>query len=228
MFYDEQKTITECDEDPSLVFALLRENHVGVIDKILSRKSFDINVTDETGNTILMKLLKRGYFEVVLKHMNNKNWDVNHQNNDGDTFAHFLTSINDSRVNEVMKVLLKNKEFIPNLRNNNGETILDKAISNNYIYTTTKILEDKRFDSIGVFSFKKLYEAFIKSRKFGKYTRLNNLEMIVDSLENRNVAPEVKEIITNIKDNYGKIKEEFINNKTDSIDSIVSTAIVTV
>ena len=227
MFYDEQKAITDCDNEPSLVFALLRENHVGVIDKILSRKSFDFNVTDETGNTILMRLLKRGCFDIVLKHMKDKRWDVNHQNYDGDTFSHILTSINDSRVNEVMKVLLKNKDFVPNIRNNEGETILDKAISNNYIYTTTKILEDKRFDSVGIFSFKKLYETFIKTKKFGKYTRLNNLEMIVDTLEDRNIAPEVKEIITNIKDNNVTIKEEFINNKTERIDLIVSTAMVT-
>jgi hypothetical protein len=51
--------------------------------------------------------------------------------------------------------------------------------------------------------------------------------MIVDTLEDRNIAPEVKEIITNIKDNYVTIKEEFINNKTERIDLIVSTAIVT-
>lgn len=227
MFYDEQKAITDCDSEPSLVFALLRENHVGVIDKILSRKSFDFNVTDETGNTILMRLLKRGCFDIVLKHMKDKRWNVNHQNYDGDTFSHILTSINDSRVNEVMKVLLKNKDFVPNIRNNEGETILDKAISNNYIYTTTKILEDKRFDSVGIFSFKKLYDTFIKTKNFGKYTRLNNLEMIVDTLEDRNIAPEVKEIITNIKDNYVTIKEEFINNKTEKIDLIVSTAMVT-
>lgn len=226
MFYDEQKTITDCDEEPSLIFALLREDHIALIDKIMSRKSFDFNVTDDNGNTIMMRLLKRGYFDIVLKHMKDKRWDINHQNDDGDTFAHILTSINDTRIVEVMKNLLKNKEFILNIRNNNGETILDESIKNNYIYTTAKILEDKRFDSVGVFSFKKLYDTFIKTNKYGKYTRLNNLEIIVDSLGNREVAPEVKEIISRIKDDYKNIKEEFINNKTERIDSIVSTALL--
>ena len=226
MFYDEQKTITDCDEEPSLIFALLREDHIALIDKIMSRKSFDFNVTDETGNTIMMKLLKRGYFDIVLKHMKDKRWDVNHQNDDGDTFANILTSINDPRVVEVMKNLLKNKDFILNIRNNNGETILDESIKMNYIYTTTKILEDERFDSIGVFSFKKLYDTYIKTNKYGKYTRLNNLEMLVDSLENKPVAPEVKEIISSIKDDFKRIKEDFINNKTERIDLIVSTALL--
>ena len=62
--------------------------------------------------------------------------------------------------------------------------------------------------------------------KYGKYTRLNNLEMIVDSLENKPVAPEVKEIISSIKDDFKRIKEDFINNKTERIDLIVSTALL--
>ena len=36
----------------------------------------------------------------------------------------------------------KNKDFLPNIKNNKGETILDKSINDNYIYTTVKILED--------------------------------------------------------------------------------------
>ena len=49
--------------------------------------------------------------------------------------------------------------------------------------------------------------------------------MIVDNLENKSVAPQVKDIIVKIKNNFGIIKEEVLDNKIDSIESIVSNAI---
>lgn len=225
MFYDETKTINACDEEPSLIFELLKENHISLIDKILSRKTFDINVVDEHGNNILTRLLKKGCYDIVLKHMKDKRWNVNHQNNDGDTFAHILVSMNYVNVVEIIKCLKKNKNFLPNLRNNDGETILDKSIKNSYIYTTAKILEDDRFDNIGILSFKKLYDAYINTNHYGKYTKLNNLEMIIENLENKKIAPKVKEIINNVKENYDIIREEFFNNKTDSIDNIINNAL---
>lgn len=223
MFYDEVKAINACDDEPSLIFELLKEEHIEVIDKVLSRKTFDINVVDEQGNNILTRLLKKGHYEIVLKHMKDKRWDINHQNNDGDTFAHILVSMNYVNVVDIIKALKKNKNFLPNIRNNNGETILDKSIKNSYIYTTAKILEDDRFNNVGIISFKKLYDTYVKTNNYGKYTKLNNLEMIIDNLENREVAPKVKEVINNVKENFDVIKEEFINNRTDSIDNIVNS-----
>lgn len=225
MFYDETKTINACDEDPTLVFDILKEDLIDLLDKILSRKQFDYNVTDEKGDDIMMKLLKKGKYDVVLNHMKDKRWNVNHQNNNGDTFAHILVSLEYSKVMEIIKVLMKNKDFAPNIRNNEGETILDKAVNNAHIYTTTKILEDERFDSVGVFSFMRLYDTFIKSNNYGKYTKLTNLEMIVDNLDKKEIAPQVKEIIVNIKNNFGIIKEEVLTNKTDSIDYIVNASL---
>lgn len=225
MFYDELKTINACDDDPSLIFELLKEEHYKMIDKILSRKSFDINVVDEQGNNILTKLLRKGQFEIVLKHIKNKNWDINHQNNDGDTFAHILISMNYAKTLDIFKILKKNKNFLPNIRNNNGETILDKSVQSSYTYTTAKILEDDRFDNIGVLSFKNLYDTYIKNNKYGKYTKLNNLEMIIDNLENRELSPKIKTIITYLKDNYELIKEEVINNKMEHMNKYVNSVL---
>lgn len=157
--------------------------------------------------------------------MKDKRWNINHQNNDGDTFAHILVSMNYVNVVDIIKILKKNKNFLPNIKNNNGETILDKSIKNSYIYTTAKILEDERFNNIGIISFKNLYDTYVKTNNYGKYTKLNNLEMIIENLENKEVAPKVKEVINNVKENYEKIKEEFINNKTDSMDSIVNSVL---
>jgi len=225
MFYDETKTINACDENPALIFDIIKEDLMDLLDKILSRKSFDFNITDEKGDNVMMKLLKKGKYDIVLKHMGDKRWDVNHQNNNGNTFAHILVSLDYSKVMEIIKKLMKNDKFTPNIRNNEGETILDKAIESAHIFTTTKILEDDRFNSVGVFSFKKLYDTFIKSNNYGRYTKLNNLEMIVDNLDKKNIAPQVKEIIVNIKNNFGIIKEEVLTNKMDSIDYIINTSL---
>lgn len=222
MFYDETKTINACDADPTLVFELLKEDHIQIIDKILSRKTFDINVVDIDGNNILTKLLKKGQFDVVLKHIKDKRWDINHQNNDGDTFAHILVSMKSINILDIYKELKKNKNFLPNVKNNNGETILDKAIQSNSTFMTSKILEDSRFNEVGIASFKKYYDTYVKSNKYGKYTKINNLEMIIGNLKNKEVSPKVKAIINYLKDNFATIKEEVKNNKTKSMDSYIN------
>ena len=69
-------------EDPSLTFNLIKEGHIEFVDKLLKKKLVDINLTDEFGNSILMRLLKAGAYDVVLKYMSDKSWDINHQNDD--------------------------------------------------------------------------------------------------------------------------------------------------
>ena len=69
MFYDEERAIMACEEEPSLVFDLIREEHFETVDKLLSKHKIDINVCDENGNDILVRLLKKGQYELVLKHM---------------------------------------------------------------------------------------------------------------------------------------------------------------
>ena len=226
MFYDEDKAVAKCEEEPSLIFQLLKEDHIELIDKLLSKKKVDINVVDEQGNNILTRLLKRGLYDLVLKHMKNKKWDVNHQNNDGNTFGHFLVAINYVNVMGIIKELKKNKMFMPNIKNNNGETILDKSVNDYYIYTAAKILEDKRFNNIDLMSFKNLYDTYIKTNKYGKYTKVTNLEMIIESLEDKLLMPKMAKLISNLKANFKEIKKEVINNKTDIIDYIINKTFV--
>ena len=226
MFYDETVAIEKCEEEPSLIFQLLKEDCVSTIDKILSKKNFDLNVVDEQGNSILMRLLRKGCYKVVLKHMKNSKWDINHQNNDGDTFAHILVSINYVNVMEIIKQLKSNKSFLPNSKNNDGETILDKSVNDNYIYTTVKILEDKRFNNIDLFSFSRLYKTYIKTSKYGKYTKLNNLEVIIESLGAKLLMPKMSLLVNNLKANFATIKEEVINDKMDFLDYIINKTLI--
>jgi len=222
MFYNEVKTIELVEEDPSLVFGLIKEGHIDFVDMLLKKKIVDINTCDEAGNNILVRLLKCGAYDVVLNHMGNKNWDVNHQNLDGNTFAHILVSINYVNFVGIINKLKRNKDFLPNIKNNKGETILDKSINDSYIYTTVKILEDSRFNNIDVVSFKHLYDTYIKSNKYGKYSKLTNLEIIVNSLTDKKLLPRMEKIIDSIKNNFDMIKEEVLNSqKSTRIDEMI-------
>ena len=121
---------------------------------------------------------------------------------------------------------IKNKKFKPNTKNNKGETILDKYINNSYIYTSIKILEDKRFNNIDIASFKKLYDTYIKTNKYGKYTKMSNIEIIMNSLEKKDLVPRMSKLIKYFKRDYSDIKEEVINkNKTNIFDNIIKSVL---
>lgn len=225
MFYDETQAIMACEEEPSLIFELVKEEHYNIVDLLLSKNKVDINISDEAGNNILVRLLKSAKYDLVLKHMKNKNWDVNHQNNDGDTFAHILVQDRGLKALDIIKALKKNKSYVPNIKNNFGETILDKAIESNYISNTINILEDKRFNNIGLASFNDLYHTYIKSEEYGKYSRLNTLEVVVNNLQDKELVPSLKTLIQSIVENFDLIKKEFFHNETNILDELLNTTI---
>ena len=236
MYYNEEKAVKACEDEPSLIFKLIREGQTKTIDKILSNKKFDINTTDSAGNDIITRLLKAKEYELVLKYMKRKDWDINHQNIDGNTFAHYLVSINYVHVIDIIKTLRRNQNFRPNIKNNKNETILDKSINENYIYTTLKVLEDNRFNVIDVVSFKKIYETYIKSNEYetyiksneyGKYSKVNNLQMIIKSLDKKDeLLPTMQQLIEKVKSNMSLIKKEIMLNKSKYLEYIINDVLV--
>lgn len=221
MFYDEKSAIKMCEEDPLNLFELINEGHLDLVDKILTKRIVDINETNQNGDDVLTYLLKKGSYELVLKYMKKKEWNVNHQNNDGDTFAHILVTKKYLDVMGIINQLLKIDMFIPNIRNKKGETILDKSINNSYIYTTIKILEDERFNNIDLVSFKNLYENYIKNDSYGRYSKMNNLEAIIDSLSLKELLPKLEKLVSFIKSNLEEIKKAFENNQTKLLDDLI-------
>lgn len=226
MFYDETQAIKACEEEPSLIFELIKEGHMELVDKLLKKKIVSLNTIDGDGNTILMKLLKLRQYELVEKYMNEEESNINNQNKDGNTFAHILATKDYVHVASIIKKLKRNKEIDPNIRNNEGKTILDLAISKGNLCTTLKLLEDKRFNNIDLVSFNNLYNTFIKSDDFGKYTKLMNLETIVKELSKKTkLLPRVEEIINLVKRNFDIIKNELMNNKLTFMDNIMKNVI---
>ncbi|MBR6113276.1 MAG: hypothetical protein IKP79_02060 [Bacilli bacterium] len=224
--FDKTKAVGIIEEDPSAVFGYIRAGEFDFVGELLKKKKVDINTCDDAGNDILVRLLRAKAYDIVLENMSNKDWNINHQNKDGNTFAHYLVSMNYVNVIDIISKIKKNKDFSPNIKNNKGETILDKSINDNYIYTTVKILEDERFNNIDVVSFKHLYDTYIKSNNYGKYSKLTNLEIIINNLKDKKLLPTLERIIEFIKLNFNAIKDEFLSkNKSTRIDTIIQNVL---
>ena len=225
MFYDIDQAIKACEEEGSLVFNAIRMNYRDVYGSVLERGQIDLNLLDNDGNNILMRLLKNKDYDLVNKYINSDKLNINHQNNDGDTIAHILMTINYVDVKEILEKVFTREDFIPNIKNNNNETILDKSLSNHYLYMTKKILEDKRFNNIGLYSFKYLCDTYIKNSDYGTYSKLNNFDVICSSLSKKRLLPTMSKLMYQIKKDENNIKSDFINSKTECLDLIINNLI---
>ena len=222
MLNSEQQMISACKEEPSLIFKMINKGYFEVIEKLVEENSLDVNLVDGVGNDIVTRLLKARQYDLVVHLMKKKNWDVNHKNQDGNTFGHILANDNSLCAVKVVEQLNKKKNYIPNIKNNKGETILDRALNCNYLCTALKIIEDKRFTSIDLSSFKSLCNTLIKSNEYGKYTKINTLEIIVENFEKKELEPQVAALIGNLSDNMDSIKRDIMNNDSRLLDSLLN------
>ncbi len=225
MFYDIEQAIGACEEEPALVFVAIKNNYRDVYEKVLEKEDFNFNLVDLDGNNILMRLLKNKDYDLIAKYIDNSKISINHQNNDGDTFMHLLVSHNYIDIKEIFEKVLKRQDFLPNIKNNNNESILDKSINNNYIYTVIKILSDNRFNSISLYSFKKLYEAYIKNNNYGTYSKLNNYVLIFDNLKRKSLMPSMCKLLKLLKSKEKTILSDLGKARLDSLDQIINNVI---
>ena len=225
MFYDIEKAIEACDEDPTLLFEAIKNNYRDVYEKVIQKENFDFNIVDEDGNNVLMRLLKNKDYDLVSMYINDSNFDINHQNNSGDTIMHMLVTMNYIEIKEIFEKILARCDFIPNIKNNSNESILDKSINNNYLYLSMKILSDKRFDCIGLYSFKNLYETYIKSNNYGTYSKLNNYVIIFDNLKKKRLMPSMMKLLKILKINQKNIIDDIEEDNLDNLDMIINSAI---
>lgn len=225
MFYDVIQAIKACEEEPSLLFEAMKEGFRNVYEEVIAKDGFNFNLVDENNNNVLMRLIKNKDYDLVLKYISDRSININHQNNDGDTFAHLLVMKNYVEIKEILDKLLLRYDFMPNIKNNNNETILDKSINNRYLYTASKILSDPRFNNIGLLSFKHFFETYIKSNNYGTYSKLNNFEIIFDNLCTKELMPVMKKLLFMIKKKETSIKEDFMEAKTESLELIINDLI---
>ena len=225
MFYDIDKAIDACEEEPSLVFIAIKNNYRDVYEKVIEKENFNFNLVDLDGNNVLMRLLRNKDYDLISKYISDQRISINHQNNNGDTFMHLLVSHNYVDIKEIFEKVLKREDFLPNIKNNNNESILDKSINNNYIYTVIKILSDNRFNSIGLYSFKNLYDTYIKSNNYGTYSKLNNYVLIFDNLKRKSLMPSMSKLIITLKSKEKLILNDLGESKLENLDKIINHAI---
>lgn len=213
-------------EDPLMVFSLIKKGEFTFIEELVFNNKLDVNLVDSVGNNIVTKLLKVKQYDLVLELMKKRNWNVNHQNIEGNTFAHILAHDDSLVALKVVEQLTKKKNYLPNIKNNKGETALDRALNNTYLCTVFKILEDKRFNNIDIFSFKNLFNVTIKNTYYGKYSKINNLEIIVENLEKKNLDSLMTDLVKNISNNMDTIKAEIMNNDLTIIETIINNHLI--
>ena len=212
---------SSCKEEPSKIFHYIKNGEFDIVSNLITNNIVSVNETDGVGNDVLSRLLKVREYEIVLDLMKKRNWNVNHQNDEGNTFAHILASDDSIMAVKVMEQLKKKNNFIPNIKNNNDETAMDIALNNKHLCTAFKLLEDKRFNNINIFSFRNLYEASIKNKVYGKYSKLMNFDLIIDSLSKKELDSSMNSFINVLYDNLDSIKKEFMNNRFSLIESLI-------
>ena len=165
-------------------------------------------------------------YDLVLKFIRKRSWNLNHQNLDGNTIGHLLVKDTSVSALRILEHLTKSKRYLLNLKNKNGETVLDRAIHNQSAFQALKILEEKRFNNIDVLSFKQLCQLCIKNNYYGKYSKLTNLENIVDSLEKKDgLVPSMSELLDKIVDNLEVIKLDLEKGKFSLLDQMINTSL---
>ena len=214
--------IEKSKEDPTLVFQYIKQGEYELVYDLVENNIVSVNTIDCVGNDIVTRLLKVRQYEYVIQLMKKKNWNVNNQNNEGNTFGHILAMDNSPMAVKVVEALTKKSNYIPNLKNKKHETAMDIAINNNYLCTAFKLLEDKRFNEIDFSLFKNLFTTSIESKYYGKYSKINNLEIIVESLEKKDLSDTMRDLINCIIENLDRIKNDIMNNRSYTIDSIIS------
>lgn len=222
---NKQEMIQACNDDPTYIFTLIKHGESEVIEEVLHKNIVKVNQVDSVGNDVITRLLKAKQYDLVIEFMKKRNWDVNHKNIDGDTFGHILALDSSLQAVEVVKQLTKKKNYDPNEKNNKGETIFDRAMSNNYLCTVFRILEDRRFNDIDVFSFKHLFNLTIKTKLYGKYTKIANLDIIVDSLIKKDLDSSMTKLIESIKENIKYIKQDILNDNPNKLESLINNYI---
>lgn len=208
------------------VFALIKQGEFEKINDLLLENAINVNTVDSVGNDVVVKLLKAKQYDLVMELMKKRNWDVNHQNDEGNTFGHILAQDDSVMAIKIVEQLTKKKNYMPNIKNNKGETAMDIALTNNYLCTAFKILEDKRFNDIDIFSFKQLFHASIKNELYGKYSKIMNFEIIVDNLEKKELPMRMRELIDQIVHNREAIKRDIMDNHSLLLEDMIEGHLV--
>ena len=78
--FTSDQAIKAIEEDPSVIFDLVRSDNDELLNHMLDEELVDINIISSNKDSLAIKLLKHAKYDLVLKVIENKDWDVNYQN----------------------------------------------------------------------------------------------------------------------------------------------------
>ena len=70
-------------------------------------------------------------------------------------------------------------------------------------------------------SFKNLYDTYIKSNNYGKYSKIDNLTLIVNNLQRKDLNDSLALLIRLFRRNRKVIYEEITNSDTSRMDFLI-------
>ncbi len=220
IFYDKAQAMKSCEEDPSLIFTLIKDGYSDIVYELIKKNVVSINTYDNMGNDVMMKLLKYRQYDLVINLMTKRDWKVNHQNLDGNTFGHILASDCSLKGLQIIIKLLKKKNYIPNIKNNKNETAMDLALKNKSV-AALKFFEDKRFDRFDMISFKNLINLCINNSNYGKYSKINNMKIIFNSLGKKELLPNMENVYLKLDYNKEIIEKAIMKDNNKILNNIL-------
>ena len=70
-----------------------------------------------------------------------------------------------------------------------------------------------------------MYNVVFKSNEYGKYTKLDTLEVVVDNLEKKNIDPSLMHILDKIAENMDIIKNDILNDGSSVLGNLINSYI---
>ena len=206
---------------PTDIFYLIRTGKKKEINDLIDSNGFDVNQKDTIGNDVVSRLVLDGFYEEALKLVNKKSWNINNININGDSIIHILGLKNNLGSMKVFNEIIKKKKLDLNIVNNNNLRSIDITISNNNLYMTLNILKKSDLNNMDEDLLKKIFNKFIYNDSYGKYSKISNLETIIDSFNHKKLSYKIRRIINKIRDNFNLIKENIMNNNINIINTIM-------
>lgn len=74
-------------------------------------------------------------------------------------------------------------------------------------------------------TFKKLCSACVNNSYYGKYSRLNNLEVIVENLVKKQLEPTMKKLVDIIVENMDIIKTDILRDRSAVLENIINLVV---
>ena len=97
---------------------------------------------------------------------------------------------------------------------------MDLALKNKSV-AALKFFEDKRFDRFDMISFKNLINLCINNSNYGKYSKINNMKIIFNSLGKKELLPNMENVYLKLDYNKEIIEKAIMKDNNKILNNIL-------